>query len=216
MNALLTLVAILGWFALSLQFYLILKNRVTSIPETIIRYFGFFTILTNILVAMCASFLLFKSNSSIGKFFIRDTTATAITVYITIVGIVYNFILRSLWSPQGPDRVADELLHTVIPLLFILTWFVCIPKAAVPWKNIFGWLLFPLLYLICILARGSFAGYYPYPFLDVTKLGYNNVFINCLGMLFAFLLVSILFVLIDRFIKKVPAIEGPSVKSSSH
>src|SRR5438046_1530815 len=101
----LTIVAILDWFALAGQFYLILENRVASIPETIIRYFGFFTILTNLLVALCCTFLLLKSNSYIAKFFSKNTTITAIAAYITIVGIVYNLILRFLWNPKGLEQI---------------------------------------------------------------------------------------------------------------
>ena len=90
----------LGWFALIAQFYLIIVNRTASIPETIIRYFSFFTILTNLLVAVCfTSFLNKKQKSS--AFFSKITTLTAITVYILIVGIVYNVILRFLWKPEG-------------------------------------------------------------------------------------------------------------------
>jgi hypothetical protein len=200
----LNLVAILGWFALTAQLYLILDNRAASIPETLIRYFGFFTILTNILVALSCTCLLVKSNSFIGKFFSKQTTITAIAVYITIVGVVYNLILRFLWNPQGLEKVVDESLHTVIPLSFILIWLIYIPKATIQWKNIFAWLIFPFLYLLYIMIRGSFAGYYPYPFLDVSQIGYSKVSVNSFGMLVAFLLVSILFAAIDRFIKKKP------------
>ena len=109
----------LGWFALIAQFYLIIVNRTVSIPETIIRYFSFFTILMNLLVAVCfTSFLNKKQKSS--AFFSKITTLTAITVYILIVGIVYNVILRFLWKPEGLQKVIDELLHTVIPILCLI------------------------------------------------------------------------------------------------
>jgi len=209
-RTLLTIVAILDWFALAAQFYLILENRVASIPETIIRYFSFFTILTNLLVALCCTFLLLKSNSYIARFFSKNGTITAIAAYITIVGIVYNLILRFLWNPKGLEQVVDELLHTIIPILFVLTWLVFIPKATLKWSNILSWLIFPFLYLIYILIRGLSAGYYPYPFLDVRQLGYNKVFLNSLGVLVAFLVVSILFIAIDRFIKRRPSINMPS------
>jgi hypothetical protein len=201
MRTLLIILTVLGWFALAGQFYLIIENRIASMPETIIRYFGFFTILTNILVALCCTVLVLKSNSFMGNFFIKYTTITAIAVYITVVGLVYNLILRFLWNPRGAEKVVDELLHTVIPILFILFWFIYIPKAFIKWKKIFIWLIFPFLYLAYILIRGSFAGYYPYPFVDVIQVGYNKVFINSLGILVVFLLISILFVAIDRFVK---------------
>ena len=119
----LIILAVCGWFALIAQFYLIMVNRVASIPETIIRYFSFFTILTNLIVAVCCTVILLKPSSSTGKFFSRPTILTAIVVYITVVGIVYNTVLRFLWNPQGLQLIVDELLHSVIPLLFIILWF---------------------------------------------------------------------------------------------
>ena len=94
----LTIIAVAGWFALTLQFYLMLGNRVVSIPETIVRYFSFFTILTNILVALYASFLLLKPGSRLGNFFSKPATGTAITIYILVVGIVYNTIVMACVS----------------------------------------------------------------------------------------------------------------------
>ncbi len=60
---LLAILALFGWFALLSQFYLIIEGRVVPVPETIIRYFSFFTILTNLLVAVCATVLLLKPGS---------------------------------------------------------------------------------------------------------------------------------------------------------
>ena len=93
--------AILGWSAIVLQLYLIIINRVATVPETIVRFFSFYTILTNILVASYFSFLWLKPDSQIGKFFSLENVAAAITLYITVVGLIYNIILRHLWSPQG-------------------------------------------------------------------------------------------------------------------
>jgi len=121
---LLAAICLLGWFALVGQFYLIILNRITSIPEIIIRYFSYFTILTNLLVAICCTALLTNRNSKIKSFFSRQNTLTAVAVYITVVGLVYNSILRFLWNPQGLQWIVDELLHSVIPLLFIAFWLL--------------------------------------------------------------------------------------------
>src|SRR5258705_6912967 len=114
--------AAIGWFAIITQLYLMMMNRQVSVPGTFFRFFGFFTIDTNILVALCFTFIFLHSNSRPGRFFSKATTITAITVYITIVGIVYNVILRSTWDPKGMQKIVDELLHSVIPVLFILFW----------------------------------------------------------------------------------------------
>ena len=63
------IIAIVSWFAVVLQLYLIILNRVTSLNETIVRYFSFFTIQSNILVALCFTFLWLKPKSKWGLFF---------------------------------------------------------------------------------------------------------------------------------------------------
>lgn len=190
--------AFLGWFSIVLQFYLILLNREASVQETIIRYFSFFTILTNILTTVCFTVLLCTPMSTWGKFFSRPSTLTALAVYITIVGVVYNGILRFLWSPQGAQQLVDELLHLVNPLWFLLFWIFFVPKSRLKWKNVFFWLLYPLIYIIFILVRGSVSGFYPYPFINVSNLGYPAVLVNCVILFFAFLLLSLLFVWIGK------------------
>ena len=198
----LVILFITGWFALAAQFYLIIENRVASVAETVIRYFSFFTILTNILVAVCCTFLLFKPTSGGGNFFLRATTLTAITMYITIVGIVYNTILRFLWKPEGLQLIVDELLHSVIPVLFIVTWFLFTRKAVLKWKDIFPWLVYPLIYIVYVLLRGALSGFYPYPFINVSEHGYNKVLINSVGLLFGFLFISLLFIGIGKLRSK--------------
>jgi hypothetical protein len=190
--------AITGWSAVGIQFYLMMINRTASIPETIIRFFSFFTILTNILVA--ASFtahVIFRKDRA--KFSRRQGTLAAIAVYITIVGLIYNLVLRSLWEPQGLQRVVDELLHSVIPVLFVFYWLVFVPKDRLVWKDSFSWLAYPLVYLLCILCRGAITGFYPYPFVNVSEIGYGKVLVNSMFIAGAFLLFSFLFIALSKF-----------------
>ena len=198
----LTIITIAGWFALVSQLYLIIQNRMVSIPETVIRYFSFFTILTNIIVALCVTVLLVKPKSKCGKFFYRPATVTAITVYITIVGIIYNVILRFLWQPQGLQKITDELLHTVIPFLFILLWIFYVSKSELKYKNALAWLIYPLLYVVYTAIRGEITGYYPYPFIDVGQLGYQRVLINSGGLIIAFFGLSLFLVAIGKYMSR--------------
>lgn len=197
--------ALLAWAAVLLQLYLIIINRTASIPETLMRFFTFFTILCNILVAVCCTTLAIRPLFNDGRFFSRSGVVSAVAVYITVVGTVYQFILRPLWEPQGLNRVADEMLHSVVPLFFVLYWFIFLPKQTLQWRNIFAWLIFPFCYLLVILFRGAVSGYYPYPFVNVTKLGYSSVFLNCLMMLAGFVAVSLLVVASGRISKREAA-----------
>jgi hypothetical protein len=193
--------AITGWLAVGLQFYLIIVNRVASVPETIIRFFSFFTILTNIIVALCFTTMLLKTKPRTTRFFTRSKTITAIAVYINVVGLVYNIILRFLWMPSGLQGIVDELLHSFIPVYFVLYWLLFIPKNELQWKNVFPWLIYPFIYLVFCLSRGALSGFYPYPFIDVTALGYNKVLLNCGGLFIVFLLISLLFVAVGKVMK---------------
>lgn len=195
------IISLVGWFAIFLQLYLIIVNRVVSVPETIVRFFSFFTIQSNILVAICFTFLWLKPKSKGGFFFFNRKNATAITLYITIVGIIYNMILRFLWLPTGLQRVADEVLHLVIPILVLVYWFLFVDKKLLVFKNILPWMIFPFLYLVYTLIRGHFVQFYPYPFVDVIQLGYKKVFVNSFFMVLAFFIVGFLLVGIGKITK---------------
>lgn len=203
----LTIGATLTWFAVVLQFYLIILNRVASVSETIIRFFSFYTILTNILVALSLTVLLLKPNSRWGNFFSRANVLIAITIYITVVGTLYNLILRQIWNPEGLQRIADELLHVVTPLLFIVYWSIFAPKGGLRWKSAFPWLIYPFVYAVYVLFRGALSGFYPYPFIDANILGYRMVLLNSVGLFIGFFLLSLLFIAIAKAMNRSERLE---------
>ncbi len=191
------LIVITSWFALISQFYLIILNRTVSIGETIIRYFSFFTILTNLLVALCFTFILLAKKIK-SAYFLGKRTLTAVTVYIIIVGLVYNLILRFLWNPEGLQFIVDELLHSVIPLLCFIFWWLNVSREKLEWKDAFPWLLYPLLYILYSLVHGRISNYYPYPFIDVNTLGYKQVAINSILLAGCFWVVSCILIAITK------------------
>ncbi|MEO8823977.1 MAG: Pr6Pr family membrane protein [Ginsengibacter sp.] len=198
----LAIVALLGWFALIAQFKINITSQVAETPELIIRYFSYFTILTNLLVAICCTSLLLKPSSKWGQFFSSQKTLTPITVYILVVGLIYNLVLRFIWNPQGLQKVVDELLHSAIPLLILLLWIFLVKKRFLKWKAFFPWLQYPLIYLIFILIRGAFSGFYPYPFIDVTGLGYQKTILNSLGITIMFVVLFLLFIAFGNIVNR--------------
>lgn len=168
----------IGWFAIIAQFFLMLENRQADIPETIIRFFSFFTILTNILIALFLTTSLFRLKKFPFKLFLLKGTLTAITTFIVIVGLVYQIVLRQIWEPTGLQYIVDELLHTIIPLFMLGYWFFNIREEDLLLKPVFNWLIYPSIYLVFILVRGNISGYYPYPFLNIKEIGYESVLLN--------------------------------------
>ena len=193
---------IIAWFAVLLQAYLAYRHIQGSRSLTILRFFSFFTIQSNILVGIYFLARWKWPGSGIGRFFSKPGNATAIAIYITVVGIVYNLILRALWSPHGWQQLADEILHVVVPILFFLFWFIFVPKDSLRWKNSLPWLIYPLCYLIYILIKGIVSMEYPYPFLDVNALGYERVFVNAGAVCLGFQTVSLLYIAIAKWTTK--------------
>ncbi|MBB2151359.1 Pr6Pr family membrane protein [Pedobacter gandavensis] len=189
-----------GWFALITQLYLTIVNNQIPVIESVTRYFSYFTILTNIMVALCFTQLLLKFNKKEEHFFSRPKILAAVAVYICVVGIIYNLILRFTWQPQGLQLIVDELLHAFLPVLFSVYWLIFAPKSTLKWADAFAWLSYPFVYLLFILARGSLSGFYPYPFVDVATFGYQKVLLNSFYLLIVFLGLSLLLVWIGRFI----------------
>jgi hypothetical protein len=195
---LLGFIAALAWFSLIAQFVLMIKTSSYPLGETILHYFSYFTILTNLLVAVYSSFLVLIPSSKIAQYIIRPSVGTATTVYIVAVGVIYNAILRSLWHPVGMQRLVDELLHTLIPFLFLMYWVIFLAKKELEWNAFLPWLIYPFVYCLYILGSGHLSGFYPYPFMDVTKLGYKQVVLNSLSVTVVFLGFSVLLINIGR------------------
>lgn len=189
----------IGWFALIAQYYLHIENRISSLPEANFRFFTYFTILVNLIVAIYFTSIAFKKQGVEDK---NSGYLTAITVYITIVGVTYQIILRGTWQPTGLQRLVDELLHSVMPVLTIIFWYLFENKALVKYNQILKWAIFPIVYLIAILIRGSFSGFYPYPFVDVAALGLTKVLINSLFITIFFFIISFLYIKIGKAISK--------------
>lgn len=199
---LLALGAFLGWFAVITQFILMLNNRVASVPETIVRFFSFFTILTNLLVTIYYTIHWLQKPTSLLLRLQKPGVLSAVTLYIAVVGLVYQIVLRSIWSPVGLQKLVDELLHSIIPVFTLVYWFLYEKHTETSWKSIPSWLLYPLFYLAYILIRGSFSNFYPYPFVNVTELGLQKVLINSSVLVVVFLSIALGLTVISKLLAR--------------
>jgi hypothetical protein len=206
------LAAALGWFALVLQYVLIVRYRIDGdLIAAAIRFSSYFTLLSNILVALAMTLPWLAPDRRLGRFFSEPSVRTAIAVYIIIVAMIYHFILRQLWDPQGWQLVADTIEHEVAPALYVLDWLLFVPKGGLKFKSAFVWLAFPLAYAAYALIYGALTEFYPYPFLDVSKLGYQHVLINMAGLIVIFAALGLLLIAIGRGLSLVEARRGARV-----
>ena len=197
-----TVMALLGWGGLAIQLYVILLMRWSSGASVIgglLSYFSFFTVITNTMVATVLTYAAISRPSKGRTFFLQSWVSSGIAVSIIVVGVAYSLLLRQLWQPHGLAWLANELLHDVMPVLFALYWWFCVPKGSLRVSHIGVWALYPALYFAYILLRGHLLGVYPYPFIDVNKLGYALVFLNAGEILAGFVGVALMLVALDRW-----------------
>ena len=196
--------ALAGWAGLTIQLYLIGYSRWmadASLLGGLVNFFSFFTVLTNTLAAVVLSYALVNRPSAARQFFLRPAVSSGIAVSIVVVGLAYSLLLRHLWSPEGWQFIADELLHDVMPLLFLGYWWFCVPKGALRLRHVGYWVIYPLVYFAYVLLRGHALGQYQYPFIDVGTLGYPQVLMNAGGILLGFVLVALALVGLDKILK---------------
>ena len=95
------------------------------------------------------------------------------------------------------SRPKAAWLSTVATSILLST--VKKPKKFTSPPSRLAWSLYPLAYFGYALLRGEWIGFYPYPFIDVTALGYARVLGNALVMLVAFLLLGLGVIGLDRW-----------------
>jgi hypothetical protein len=199
----LILLALIAWLAVLMQIALAVRTVTASGQSPVvgvINTLSYFTILTNLIVAIVSTASALRGDSDTSDSFLtRPSTMSAVAVYIFIVGLTYTLLLRSIWEPTGLNAVLDVALHDVTPILYVLFWFFFVPKGTLRWSQPVFWLIYPVLYVLYCLARGAITGLYPYYFVDVTLLGYPKALLNTVLLLIGFWVVSLIAVAIDRF-----------------
>ena len=190
-------------FAVGMQYWLLVRDESAgAMAASSLKFFSFFTILTNLLAAATLLVPLVAPQSSVGQFLARPSVRTAITGYIIIVGVVYYLLLSDLSQRQGWPMFYEHMLHYVTPPLFVLDWLLFVPKRDLNWRVGFGAMGFPLAYLVWTLAHGAVTGWYPYPFVDVAELGYPRALANIAGLVLAFLALEVALVGIGRALEQ--------------
>jgi hypothetical protein len=194
-------IATIAWLALAAQTDITVYRmlaRGLSVVDGIERLSSYLTNLTIFAVAVCFSCVAARAGSPLGRFFRKPPVVTAVVVYMVFVGLAYNLLLRYLWTPSGYRAVLNECLHTVVPVLSVLYWFLFVPRFHLTLRKCLLWLIYPLSYLSITLWRGSSSDFYPYPFIDVGELGYPHVLFNASLLVVAFVTLMGVFVALNH------------------
>lgn len=189
------LTAALAWTALLVQLPLSIQGGVArgdSVPRAVADYFSFYTILTNLLVALVLTVPAVAPRSAAGRLLGHAHARWTAAAAILVVGIAYHLLLSDLYNPTGVAAVTDLVFHYLVPALYALTW-VCalpLPTRGPLWPALGALSAYPVAYFAYLLARGAVVGSYPYFFVDAGALGVLGAFRNALGLLAVHLLLA--------------------------
>jgi hypothetical protein len=149
------------------------------------NFFSFFTIQSNIL-AVAALFLLVAVPRE-RRTALFDGARQAAVLYIAITGVVFALLLSGLQEDvQTSASWVDFVVHKLLPVVLVVDWLVDPPRRRLPAWTVLAWLVFPAAWLVYTLVRGEIVDWYPYPFVDVSRLGYGGVLARAAGLTVAF------------------------------
>lgn len=190
-KALAWLTAIGGWASLGLQFAIIMEAM--AFAPALWRFLGFFTVGTNLLVAVMATRLALGRTSG----FSGAGARMAITAAILLVGIAYWFLLAPFWTPTGWQLVADIGLHTVQPVLAAALWLT-LRDGSLGWRDVPKAAVWPATYAVYALARGAGDGWYAYWFLNPRDQSLLELLVSIAGLSLLVMGIGAVLVAIDR------------------
>jgi hypothetical protein len=202
-NALLGAVVLASWLGIALQLIVSARlslSRGDAALRGVLQALAYFTVLTNLMVALGASVRLVRGAGAAAW---ERRALAALAVYIFVVGLVYTLLLRQLWQPSGAQYLADLLLHDVVPVLYVAWWLSCAPRGGLRVSDAFVWLLWPLVYFSISMLVGHRTGRYLYPFADIGALGVGRALTNAGAVLALFLILGLLAVAFDRYAPRV-------------
>jgi hypothetical protein len=170
-------------------------GRFDTPVERVANLFTFFTILTNTLVGITAAHLALRPGEASLPWRVARLDAL---LGIVVTGSVYHALLADLYVLTGAEAFANQLFHTVVPVLAVVGWALFGPRGLIGPVVVACSVVYPLVWLAFTLVRGALIDYYPYPFVDVTRLGYAQVALNCLGITVLFLALAAVAAGLDR------------------
>jgi len=204
-------IAVVVAFALVVQIVLILtggqdansgSNATGPVGTRLVRLFSFFTIQSNLFVlgTSIALALSIRRDGPVWRVLRLDAL-----IGIIITGLVYETILAPLVHLTGWALVATIGFHYIAPWATLIGWLIFGPRPRMSWVTLPFAFIWPVLWLVYTFIHGAVTGWYPYPFLDVTTIGFEASVRNCLVVLAIGLVIAVVLVLLDR---KMPALVG--------
>jgi hypothetical protein len=150
-------------------------------------------------------------------------TAAPLFKFIGMLGILLTFLVFNIMlagaegrDPQANWRVGSLIFHVILPVLYILDWFLFYERKNSKWYYPIASIGFPLAYVIFLLIQAVILGFdtsilipttttpliYPYFFVNVKTQGVLGVLMWIAILAVAFVAIGFIFYGLDRLGRK--------------
>jgi hypothetical protein len=150
-------------------------------------------------------------------------TAAPLFKFIGMLGILLTFLVFNIMlagaegrDPQANWRVGSLIFHVILPVLYILDWFLFYERKNSKWYYPIASIGFPLAYVVFLLIQAVILGFdtsilipttttpliYPYFFVNVKTQGVLGVLMWIAILAVAFVAIGFIFYGLDRLGRK--------------
>ena len=152
-----------------------------------LRFFAFFTILSNLFAAVLWLWLAARWKAARTR---RDDLLRGASVLYLVLTFIVVVILLGGAELQVADPRVDFIVHKLFPVLVVVDWIIDPPETDLRLRDVGLWLIFPLVWVALTLLRGAFDNWYPSPFLDPDNGGYRSVVYHVIAILAGLLVIA--------------------------
>jgi hypothetical protein len=137
-----------------------------------LNYFSYFTQqsgMANVVVLVVSGVLTFRGRSDPPWF---ATVHAVVTTYVVVSGVVFAVIVSQSASHHYSLAfpVSSQVLHFWLSGYVLLDWVLAPGRTPVRWRTLWLVLVYPIVWGVFTLERGSVVRWYPYFFLDPSQV----------------------------------------------
>ena len=182
----------------------------------------FYVHFTNLSNFLCIGVMLAALIQTARKKEDSSVTTAPLLKFIGMLGILLTFLVFNILlageagrDPQANWRIGSLCFHVVLPIMYILDWFLFYERKKTRWYYPIASITFPIAYVVFLLIQAIILKFdssilipttttpliYPYFFVNLDKQGVPGVLMWVGILSIAFVIVGFVFFGIDKLIK---------------
>ena len=182
----------------------------------------FYVHFTNLSNFLCIGVMLVALIQTARKKEDSYVTTAPLLKFIGMLGILLTFLVFNILlageagrDPQANWRIGSLCFHVVLPIMYILDWFLFYERKKTKWYYPIVSIIFPIAYVVFLLIQAIILKFdssilipttttpliYPYFFVNLDKQGVPGVLMWVGILSIAFVIVGFVFFGIDKLIK---------------